>query len=240
MNADKIAELLQPFVPPGSLSQNQLDALVAYLDLLVRWNTRTNLTAVRDEKSIVVRHFGESLFAASKLLGSEVPGKEQLGAAIASGQRPLSVVDVGSGAGFPGMPMKIYAPSIDLTLIESQNKKATFLKEVIRALHLERASVYGDRAETYKGRADLVTLRAVEQFERVLPVAARLVRSPEAGTANESAIPRCQGGTIGVLIGGGQRQAAERILPSFEWQDPLPVPLSTERILLIGTKQVNN
>ncbi len=107
------------------------------------------------------------------------------------------MIDVGSGAGFPGIPLKIFAPGISLALIESQNKKAVFLREVVRALELDGIQVIGARAETVRDQADLVTMRAVERFENVLPSAAALVRP---------------GGRLGLLIGDRQVAAAERIL----------------------------
>src|SRR5271167_1724775 len=123
MDAVRIAELLQPFAEPHMLSPELSAQLEAYLDLLLRWNARINLTAVRDPEQIVTRHFGESLFAARILRddGAFTP-------------LPVSLADVGSGAGFPGIPIKLFVPEIHLTLIESQNKKATFLKEAIRVL----------------------------------------------------------------------------------------------------------
>src|SRR5438067_6064559 len=114
-----IADLLTPYLPdpPATL----LGHLSAYLDLLLKWNAKTNLTAIRDPEEIVRRHFGESLFAATKLYPDDGSAEETL-------------IDFGSGAGFPGVPTKIYVPELHVILIESQNKKAMFLREVIRNL----------------------------------------------------------------------------------------------------------
>ena len=135
MEITRIAELLEPFLQTEAgreeLSQAQLQQLSQYLDLLLRWNTKTNLTSVREPEGIVERHFGESLFLARNV------SREELRTAI----------DLGSGAGFPGIPLKIYAPHIAVTLIESQNKKATFLKEVIRNCTLMNINVFSGRAE---------------------------------------------------------------------------------------------
>ncbi len=182
MNTDRIAELLGPYVRAG-LSDGQLQRVVIYIDILTKWNARLNLTAVRDPEEMVTRHFGESFFAGEFLLRGSEPG--------------LKVIDVGSGAGFPGIPLKIFAPGISLALIESQNKKAVFLREVVRALELDGIQVIGARAETVRDQADLVTMRAVERFENVLPSAAALVRP---------------GGRLGLLIGERQVAVAERIL----------------------------
>jgi 16S rRNA (guanine527-N7)-methyltransferase len=165
MDSDRIAALLQPFLGGEPASAALLSQLQAYLDLLLRWNTRINLTAVRDPEQIVTRHFGESLFAARVLRddGAFTPGL------------PISLADVGSGAGFPGLPIKLFAPELHLTLIESQNKKATFLKEAIRTLGLENAEVYPGRAEHWGKTAQIVTMRAVERFDSVIPVATSLL-----------------------------------------------------------------
>jgi 16S rRNA (guanine527-N7)-methyltransferase len=160
-DAARIAELLRPFLedtPPQLAEQ-----LLTYLDLLLRWNARMNLTAIRDPEQIVTRHFGESLFA----------GRVLRDAGALSGTPTLS--DIGSGAGFPGIPIKLLLPDVRLTLIESQNKKATFLREVIRALNLPDAEVFNGRAESWGGMTQVVSLRAVEKFESVVPTAASLV-----------------------------------------------------------------
>ena len=184
--------------------------LKSYLDLLLRWNARINLTAVREPEQIVTRHFGESLFAAQILLGK--------GNDVAKGK---TLADVGSGAGFPGIPIKLFAPELDVTLIESHNKKAAFLREVIRALELDHAEVFCGRAEQWGKTADLVTLRAVEQFKRALPIAADLV-TPS--------------GRLCLLVGEGQVPTARQALgANWTWQKPIAVPLSADRVVLVGT-----
>src|SRR2546425_8322910 len=142
MHPDRIAELPQPFLDPGAevsdgaaLLPSQLRYISTYIDLLTRWNSRINLTAVRDPEEIVTRHFGESLFAARRLFPAPMADSQP----PADHQRPTTnnrVIDVGSGAGFPGIPIKIWAPQVHLTLIESNQKKTTFLKAVVRALTL--------------------------------------------------------------------------------------------------------
>ena len=207
METARIAELLAPFTGGETLPPRLLEALQRYLDLLLRWNARVNLTAVRDPEKIVTRHFGESLFAARVLLR----GRDAAAAAS-------TLVDVGSGAGFPGVPMKLFAPQLGLTLIEAHNKRAVFLREVVRSLGLDRAEVFGGRAEHWAKTADLVTLRAVEQFERALPVAAKLV---------------AEGGRLGLLIGAGQVLTAQEVLgKSWRWREPTAVPLSQARMVL--------
>ena len=147
METAAIARLLEPFI---ELDEMRLRAISTYIDLLMKWNARINLTAIREPSEIVQRHFGESLFAAKHLLEQKLP---------------QTAIDLGSGAGFPGVPFAMVAPEAQVTLIESQQKKATFLKELIHVLGLKNAKVFSDRAENFR-TADLVMLRAVERFER--------------------------------------------------------------------------
>jgi 16S rRNA (guanine527-N7)-methyltransferase len=152
----QIEESLRPFlspVPPDLLQQ-----LSSYLDLLVKWNARTNLTAVRNPEDMVRRHFGESLFA-GRFLGDPLPD---------------TLLDLGSGAGFPGIPIALLHPSIAVTLAESQNKKATFLREVVRTLGLKNIQVWDGRAEDLPAdrRFHTVTLRAVDNMAAALAAAA--------------------------------------------------------------------
>src|ERR1700680_4675226 len=157
MERERIAELLEPFLDPATdqtLTGDDLDLISTYIDLLLRWNARINLTAVREPEEIVTRHFGESLFAARQLF----PRRLSVSGAAAT---PVQVADVGSGAGFPGIPIKLWAPNIFLTLIESNHKKATFLREVARALTLTDINIQNARAETFPPPpSDVVTLRA--------------------------------------------------------------------------------
>jgi 16S rRNA (guanine527-N7)-methyltransferase len=205
VEAQRIGELLQQFVT-HELDAQQLAAFATYLDLLTRWNQRINLTAVRSPEEIVTRHFGESIFAAERLLPSEID---------------VEVCDVGSGAGFPGLPLKIVRPNARVTLVEAHGKKATFLKEVVRATKLSGIEVAAVRAEDLGREFDVVTLRAVERFANVLPVAAKLVRN---------------GGRIGLLIGAAQVEEAQRALVNFTWREAEQIPLSNARVLLQEVK----
>lgn len=209
MNTARIAELLQPFTADAELPALLLEQLQCYLDLLLRWNARINLTAVRDPEQMVTRHFGESLFAARTLLADRPA-------------QAATLADVGSGAGFPGIPIKLFAPEIDLTLIESQGKKATFLREVLRALKVNGVQVFGGRAEEWGKTADLVTLRAVEQFERALPVAAKLV---------------APGGRLCLLVGSSQVDKAQELIGDlWTWVKPVAVPRSKGRVVVIAER----
>jgi len=211
MPAD-IARLLKPFLGDEELTPAQVAAVSTYLDLLVRWNARVNLTAVRAPEMMLTRHFGESFFAARQLFSADAN----------AGNKSPTLADVGSGAGFPGLPAKILRPQISLSLIESNHKKAAFLNEVIRALNLSGAQVMASRAEHLpQAGFDVVTLRAVERFDAVLPVAAALVTP---------------GGRIALLIGRSQVDAARDALAGWKWQAPLPMPQSEARVLLIGAQ----
>jgi 16S rRNA (guanine527-N7)-methyltransferase len=185
LDAFRIAELLDSYIVGLTLPPGIFDQLSVYLDLLLRWNAKTNLTAIRDPEQIVTRHFGESLFAAGVLFGPSsragiaaatgVEGPAVSAVPEATHNFQTTLADLGSGAGFPGIPMKLALPRLHVTLIESQNKKATFLKEVIRTLRLEGIEVYNGRAERWGKQTDIVTLRAVERFERVLSLAVSLM-----------------------------------------------------------------
>ncbi|MEI9981717.1 MAG: 16S rRNA (guanine(527)-N(7))-methyltransferase RsmG [Edaphobacter sp.] len=148
-----IAALLTPYLtpPPAVLSQLSL-----YLDLLLKWNARTNLTAIRDPEEIVRRHFGESLFAAR-----HVPAETR------------TLLDFGSGAGFPGLPIALLHPNLQVTLAESQNKKSTFLREAVRTLTLPNVEVWPHRTEAMPSNRlfQIVTLRAVDDMAAALSAA---------------------------------------------------------------------
>ncbi|HZD92693.1 MAG TPA: 16S rRNA (guanine(527)-N(7))-methyltransferase RsmG, partial [Candidatus Sulfotelmatobacter sp.] len=184
MDTATIAQLLEPFAKPD---EQQLRLTSIYIDLLLKWNARINLTAVRDPEEIVTRHFGESFFAAENLRSC---GKIS------------RTIDLGSGAGFPGIPMAILMPETEFTLIEANHKKTTFLREVIFTLGLKNAVVFNGRAEDFKNQANLVTMRAVERFESVLPTAINLVE-PQ--------------GWIALMIGTAQAVQARALAPQVEW-----------------------
>jgi 16S rRNA (guanine527-N7)-methyltransferase len=206
VETDAIAQLLQPFI---QLDEMRLRAISTYIDILLKWNSRINLTAIREPREIVQRHFGESLFAAKYLL-------EQ--------QKPLqTAIDLGSGAGFPGVPFAIMAPDAQVTLIESQQKKATFLKELIYGLELKNVKVFSDRAEAYPGTADLVMLRAVEKFELALQMAVRLTTP---------------GGRTALMIGSAQAALARKLVTKVDWSEEVQIPNGHSREFLVGTKLV--
>ena len=151
----RIAALVEPYLDGASVRPELISQLSVYLDLLVKWNARTNLTAIREPEEMVRRHFGESLFAGVHLGRRLTPDAE--------------VLDFGSGAGFPGLPMQLLHPELRVTLAESQGKKASFLREAVRTLGL-RTEVWAARVETLPAnrRFDAVTLRAVDHMQEAV------------------------------------------------------------------------
>ena len=220
MDTVRIAALLKPFVRKPLLPL-QLEQISMYIDILQRWNARINLTAIRKEEEMVTRHFGESLFMAShlfpELTNPSHPEHSQMTPDVPR------VIDIGSGAGFPALPLKIWAPQIRLTLIESNHKKAAFLREVSRALTLTNIDVISERLEHAAAapdspRAEVVTLRAVEHFGIILSQAVTFL------------VPR---GRLALLIGASQVPQLAAV-PAVSWGDPIEVPQSHSRVLSIG------
>jgi 16S rRNA (guanine527-N7)-methyltransferase len=175
-----------------------------YAVLLQRWNARTNLTAIRDEDCILRRHFSECIVAARAL--------------------PVdfgTLLDFGSGAGFPGIPMALCKPEIHVTLAESQGKKAAFLREAIRTLGLS-TQVYSDRAEKLGKTFDLVAMRAVDKMEAAVEAATALVR-PE-------------GWLVLLATSGSQVILQSAAGGEFFWANPMPLPGGDDRIMMLGQK----
>jgi 16S rRNA (guanine527-N7)-methyltransferase len=263
MDTARIAALLEPFLEQPLLP-SQLDQISTYIDLLLRWNARINLTAIRHPEEIVSRHFGESFFLARHLFPASVARapspanvdiaqmpdtsqfskpchpersraeSEAIGSAESKDLYPSTpntsgiprALDIGSGAGFPALPLKIWAPHIHLTLVESNHKKAAFLREVARALTLTNINVITDRAEVLAARpdvphADIVTLRAVEHFDTILPQTVTFM---------------ALSGTLALLIGAAQIPHLTT-LTSLHWQPPIHVPQSHTRVLSIGVRE---
>jgi 16S rRNA (guanine527-N7)-methyltransferase len=199
LSESAIVSLLTPYLTPPS---EILPKLSLYLDLLLKWNARTNLTAIRDPEEIVRRHFGESLFAAQ-----HVGPPERL---------PDTLLDLGSGAGFPGLPIALLHPKIRVTLAESQNKKSTFLREAVRTLSLQNVEIWPARAESMPPSRQFhtVTMRAVDNMAAA--IAAATARATHQLLLLTSAPPA---------------------LPSeFTPQSPIPIPNSQSTILLRATR----
>jgi 16S rRNA (guanine527-N7)-methyltransferase len=174
------------------------------------------------------RHTGGSGTVGGAVDARATRGRAALEAAEPGEIRALApeavrVADIGSGAGFPGLPIKLWCPAIALTLIESNHKKAAFLREITRALTLTDVNIQNTRAESLSAAAfDVVTLRAVERFEAILPTAAALV---------------AHAGRLALLIGSAQQNQARAALFHFTWSSPVPIPGSRSRVMLIASRR---
>jgi 16S rRNA (guanine527-N7)-methyltransferase len=187
-------------------NEQQVLYIQQYIKILLTWNEKVNLTAIRDPLEILYRHFCESMFAA-------------IAVPLESGR----LADVGSGAGFPGLPLKILRPELHVLLIESNIKKATFLAEVIRELGLTNTKVLVGRYEQMAEEAaplDYVCSRAFGEFEAFL---------------NWSG-----SGLLGVkeviLWVGGRDLEEIRAVKRWGWNEPIPLPHSLRRFILVGKR----
>jgi 16S rRNA (guanine527-N7)-methyltransferase len=189
------------------LSAAQLSAFEQYERTLLEWNTRINLTAIRDPEEVRIKHFLDSLTCL-----------------IAMRDTPIErVIDVGSGAGFPGIPLKIICPAMRLTLVESVGKKAEFLRHTIKVLGLENVNILQERAETlgqmsiHRERYDWAVGRAVAVMtvlaEYLLPLVKVggkvLAMKGESGPAEAHAAEHAMR-----LMGGHLRQLIPVTLPT--------------------------
>jgi 16S rRNA (guanine(527)-N(7))-methyltransferase RsmG len=138
--------LVREFAPYGSLTVEQIDALESHYNLLIHWNARLNLTRIESMEDAVRLHYCESMF-----VGTRLPAG------------PLRIVDVGSGAGFPGIPIAIVRPECAVTLVESHKRKGVFLREASR--NLKNVAVVTGRAENLQPNFDWVVSRAVSPNE---------------------------------------------------------------------------
>lgn len=201
------AEQLNQLLAASELEQ--IDAGTAgkfetYLNLLMRWNERMNLTAVRDVDGILSRHFVESIACAQSLP-----------------QGIKTLLDFGSGAGFPGLPIALCRPEIAVTLAESQSKKSAFLREALRSTGIE-GRVFAGRAEMIGETFDCVTLRAVDRMESAIGCAARLVS---------------RGGFLALMVTGRETLASQTAAgDEFAWRASLRIPLSTDQVVLLGRR----
>jgi 16S rRNA (guanine527-N7)-methyltransferase len=189
-----------------------VEGIQSYIALLLRWNRSISLTTVTDPEEIVRFHFGESLFAARL-----VP--------ITDGR----LADIGSGGGFPGLPLKMLVRSLDLTLIESSAKKAAFLAEVVRRLDLDQVRIVRGRMEEIESDAarasaaplDFISARALGQFRTVLAWSRRHLA--ESGKL--------------ILWLGQEDVASISRMEGWTWAAPVRIPGSNRRFILHGSPQ---
>jgi 16S rRNA (guanine527-N7)-methyltransferase len=173
------------------LSPLQIHQLEQHFALLNRWNRVLNLTSLKKPEDIVEHHYCESLFLATHLP-----------------RRGLRIGDIGSGAGFPGIPLAIARPDCAVALIESHQRKSVFLREATR--ELTNVRVHANRAEKIAGIFDWVVLRAV-RFSDVEKIVAKL--APNVG-----------------VLGGVEAPSAN----CFTWNTPIAVPWGQHRKLWLG------
>ncbi len=199
-----VRHLLEPF--DVNLTSQQIDQIRAYLELLLRWNRKINLTSIRSEEECVTRHFGESLYLARSL---ELQG---------------CLLDIGSGAGFPGLALKIVFPQLRVTLLEPTAKKRAFLKEAARACGMEWVEVRSEHLEKFAlGQAlfETATARAVGDLQELVPLAARCLVT---------------GGRLCLWLSRRQAPLVASASPSIRWTTPIALPLGLQREIWVGLR----
>ncbi len=193
----------------GNLSERQLSQFAAYSALLKEWNQKMNLTAITDDDGISVKHFLDSILPQYH---TEIP-------------QNASVADIGTGAGFPGIPLKIMRPDLSVTLVDSLNKRITFLATVVKELNLSNVTCIHGRAEElgknnmYREKFDMVTSRAVANLrvlgEYCLPltkVGGCFLALKAEGVDEELSDARAMLGSLG----GGKPQVIAAPLPQSD------------------------
>ncbi|MHB8653392.1 MAG: 16S rRNA (guanine(527)-N(7))-methyltransferase RsmG [Terriglobia bacterium] len=202
-----VRAILEPF--QLELSPSQISQLLAYLDLLLRWNRKINLTSIRTDKECVTRHFGESLYLARwiKLQGN--------------------LLDIGSGAGFPGLALRIAFPELATTLLEPVAKKRAFLKEAARVCGVSKVDVRPERLEDFARQSprvtfDTITARAVGHFDLLVPQALSLLKAD---------------GRICLWIGQNQGQSLLESAALVQCGPPIAMPIGREREIWVGTRK---
>ena len=208
LDETRLCQLLEPF--GLNLSPFQENQILAYLQLLLRWNQKINLTAIRDPEECVTRHFGESLFLSRHV---ELRG---------------SLLDIGSGAGFPGLALKIAFPEMSVTLLEPVAKKRAFLKEAARSCGFHQVEVGADRLEEWVRATpppafDFATMRAVGNLGVLVPLAAQCLKP---------------GGSLLLWLTRDQAAGPAAIDSRLTWTSPLPIPLTRTGEIWRGTKSV--
>jgi 16S rRNA (guanine527-N7)-methyltransferase len=202
-SSDTIRRALSEF--QLTAGDTQVSQIQQYMKLLLAWNDKVNLTAIRNPLEILYRHFCESMYAAMA-----VPFQKG------------RLADIGSGGGFPGLPLKILRPELQVFLVESSVKKATFLAEVVRDLQLTNTRVLVSRYEELSEEVaplDIVCSRALGEFAPFL----------------EWAGSERVGAQQAILWIGGKDQEQIQQIPGWTWREPIPVPQSIRRFLMVGT-----
>lgn len=162
MEINEFEELFNSYLKENVLEKDQIEQFYNYMNLLLEWNEKINLTAITEPKEVIIKHFVDSL-TISKYIS-----------------KGATLVDMGTGAGFPGIPLKIYRKDIKITLVDSLNKRIKFLDEVIEKLNLKEIETIHARAEEfgrnlkYREKFDIATSRAVANLatlsEYLIPI----------------------------------------------------------------------
>jgi len=203
------SEIAQAIKQAGlkSLTPEALARFDTYLALLQKWNARLSLTAIRDTRTIVYRHLVESI---------------QCAEALPEPSSGSNLLDFGSGAGLPGIPIAICRPEIYVTMAESQGKKASFLREAVRTLNL-KAEVFAGRVEAMPSeqKFHLVTLRAVDKMATASSVAAERLSTR---------------GWIVLFTTKGTEAGIKAALPRIDWKKQIPLSGLSHGSLLFGRR----
>jgi len=209
-SADEIGRILRHcgLEPPPRL----VESVTLYSAILHKWNRRINLTSLTSPTEVVTSHFAESFFAAGYLGPSDTP-----------------LLDIGSGAGFPGLAMKLYRPSITLYLVEPRSKRAAFLSTIRRELGLSDVFVLNKTIEEccdadFKEKPGCLTLRAVGEAPALIRCGLLLARSKAR---------------VMLFLTRGKVDTILSELQEIMWKEPVPVPWSRERIIALGKRSVS-
>jgi 16S rRNA (guanine527-N7)-methyltransferase len=198
LSETELADLLQPF--GLRLTNRQTTQVQTYLELLLRWNAKINLTAIRRPEECVTRLFAESLYLARWV---HLEG---------------SLLDIGSGTGFPGLALKIPFPDLAVALLEPTAKKRAFLKEVARVCEFQDVEVCGKRLKEFaddktRPAFDNASSRAVGHFDKLLPLVARCLR---------------RGGRLFLWLSRNQGSQLGEVTDCLRWGSPILIPLTRE------------
>jgi 16S rRNA (guanine527-N7)-methyltransferase len=176
-----------------------------------------NLTAVRDPDVLVRLHLAECLRTAQR-----IPPEVE------------TVLDFGSGAGFPGIPIQIVRPELQVTLAESQKKKAAFLREVVRGLGLTNATIHAGRVEDMPASSvfDMVTMRAVDKMGEAMRAALPRIRPFQASGRGWCVVLTSQSEVAAVMSSSLDETGVQAI----EWAKPEPIPSTDQRVILLGSR----
>ncbi|HLY62855.1 MAG TPA: 16S rRNA (guanine(527)-N(7))-methyltransferase RsmG [Terriglobia bacterium] len=206
LGQSEVNALLEPF--ELKLSSGQIGQMLVYLELLLRWNPKINLTSIRSPEEMITRHFGESLYLARWV---QLKGK---------------LLDIGSGAGFPGLALKIAFPELEATLLEPVGKKRAFLKEVVRACEFKSVEVRSERLDefvhgSFGAKFGAVTTRAVGDFKHLIPEALEVMDAESM-----------------LYLWVGRKQGIElKVAAQLDWKTTIEIPVGREREIWMGRRK---